>query len=151
MGKGGIAAETEYPYIGDAYSQECYFDNSTVVEAKVKSYKMVSPQGSEDALAKVVAENGPVSVAIDASGFQHYRGGLFYEPHCSSTYLSHAVIVVGYAADYWIIKNSWGTQWGEEGYINMAKDRENNCGIATYPWYVAAHNTNTSNNESTLP
>ena len=139
MDKGGIAAETEYPYIGNEYSQECYFDNSTIVEAKIKSYEMVSPLASEEALAKAVAENGPVSVAIDASGFQHYRGGIFYKPDCSSSYLSHAVIVIGYAPNYWMIKNSWGTQWGEDGFMYMAKDRENNCGIATYPYYVVAH------------
>ena len=138
MNNGGIAAESEYPYIGNEYSQDCYFDNSTRVEARIQSYKMVSPQNSEKALAKAVAEKGPVAVAIDASGFQHYGGGIFYQSDCSGVYLSHAVIVVGYTPDYWIIKNSWGTQWGEDGYVNMAKGRQRNCGITANPWYVIA-------------
>ena len=131
----------EYPYIGDKRSQECYFDNNTVVEAKVKSYTMIIAENeilAEETLAKAVLDNGPVSAAVDASGFQHYKGGKFYKKDCSSTFLSHAITIVGFTPDYWIVKNSWGTQWGDDGYIYMAKGRLNNCGIATYPCYVVA-------------
>ena len=93
---------------------------------------------AEEALAKAILANGPVSAAVDASGFQHYKGGIFYKSDCSSTYLSHAMTIVGFTKDYWIVKNSWGTQWGDDGYIYMAKDRQNHCGIATYPCYVVA-------------
>ena len=138
---GGIASEKKYPYIGDAYSQSCYFDNHTMSEAKVRSYKMIPVKKKilpEEAVAKAVVKHGPISAAVDASGFQHYKGGLFYKSDCSSTYLTHAITIVGFTPNYWIIKNSWGTKWGDEGYIYLAKDRLNHCGIATYPCYVIA-------------
>jgi len=63
--------------------------------------------------------------------------GVYYDPGCNSHRLSHAVLVVGYGTDgysgkeYWLVKNSWGTSWGEEGYIRMARNRNNSCGIAS--------------------
>ncbi|XP_026677399.1 cathepsin L-like, partial [Diaphorina citri] len=62
--------------------------------------------------------------------------GVYYEPECNSTQLDHAVLVVGYGTDengndYWLVKNSWNTTWGDEGYIKMARNRENNCGVAS--------------------
>ena len=135
--QGGIDSETSYPY--DAYDGQCRFNPNTV-GAKINSFKNVGPFGSEEALARAVAENGPVSVAVDASGFQHYDGGIFYDKNCGndSSDLSHAVLVVGYEPKYWIVKNSWGSDWGENGYIYMARNRRNNCGIADFPSYPIA-------------
>jgi cathepsin L len=63
--------------------------------------------------------------------------GVYYDPDCDPYSLDHAVLVVGYGTDehsgkeYWLVKNSWGTSWGEEGYIRMARSRNNSCGIAS--------------------
>lgn len=88
-----------------------------------------------------MAHLGPVSVAIDAhlDSFQYYGGGVYYDPKCGNTPddVNHAVLVVGYGVEddgtkYWLVKNSYGKTWGLDGYIKMAKDRGNHCGIATY-------------------
>jgi len=130
----GIDTEASYPYKATT-SYNCQY---TVANkgASIKSYKDVT-SGSESALQNSVAYHGPVSVAIDASNpsFQLYKSGVYYEPKCSSTSLDHGVLAVGYGTgtggDYWIVKNSWGTSWGQQGYIDMARNKNNNCGIAT--------------------
>jgi cathepsin L len=99
--------------------------------------------GNEYELAKAVAFVGPVSVAIDASqpSFQLYSSGVYYDSSCGSVPYKHAVTVVGYGKDavtgmdYYIAKNSWSDQWGDQGYIKMARNKNNNCLIATAASY----------------
>ncbi|RXG61728.1 Digestive cysteine proteinase 2 [Armadillidium vulgare] len=92
---------------------------------------------TEHELLAATATIGPISVSIDANSisFHLYSQGVYYNPHCSSWDLDHAVLVTGYGTyngeEYWMVKNSWGTEWGENGYIMMARNRSNNCGIAT--------------------
>ncbi|XP_058862393.1 procathepsin L-like [Acipenser ruthenus] len=130
----GIDSDAAYPY--EHKEGKCRY-NVSGWAATCSGYKIL-PRGDETALQYTVARVGPVAVGIDATrfSFHHYRGGLYYEPLCSSKKLNHAVLVVGYGTenghDYWIVKNSWGTSWGENGYIRMARNRDNNCGIATY-------------------
>nr|KAG5711234.1 hypothetical protein BaRGS_004878 [Batillaria attramentaria] len=111
---GGIESEADYPYMA----------------VDIES-------GSEKSLMEAVASQGPISVAIDAShdSFQFYKGGIYDEHKCNSTQLDHGVLVVGYGSekgqDYWIVKNSWNTFWGMQGYIWMSRNKDNQCGIAT--------------------
>jgi cathepsin L len=128
----GVDTEASYPYT--AADGTCSFNPSNV-GATLKSYTNVNAGDENDLMAKVVL--GPTSVAIDASqsSFQFYSSGVYYEPSCSSTQLDHGVLAVGYGtqggSDYWIVKNSWGTSWGQQGYILMSRNKQNNCGIAT--------------------
>ncbi|XP_031747652.1 cathepsin S-like [Xenopus tropicalis] len=94
------------------------------------------PAGNETLLKNAVGTVGPVSVAIDSShqGFRmHKSAGIYYDPYCT-TNVDHAVLVVGYGTengkDYWLVKNSWGIETGDKGYIKMARNRKNHCGIA---------------------
>jgi len=134
----GIDTESSYPYTAKT-GKKCLFKPQDV-GATLQSYKTI-PTGKEDDLQKAVASVGPVSVAIDASqrSFHFYKKGVYYEPDCSSIRLDHGVLAVGYGTDtgkdYWMVKNSWGTTWGMEGYIQMSRNRKNNCGIATAACY----------------
>lgn len=132
----GIDDEKSYPY--EARTKKCRFRPDRV--AFDDRGAALLPMGDEDALKKVVAKFGPVAVGIDASSiwFQFYRHGVYYNKHCKNKpdELDHGVLVVGYGTDpkkgdYWIVKNSWGPTFGEKGYIRMARNRNNNCGIAT--------------------
>jgi len=133
----GIDTEASYPYRATGPNQ-CNFKAASV-GATISSYQDIT-QGSESDLQTAVTKT-PTSVAIDAghNSFQLYKSGVYYEPDCSSTQLDHGVLAVGYgtdgSSDYWLVKNSWGTGWGMEGYIQMSRNRNNNCGIATAASY----------------
>jgi len=129
----GIDTEAYYPY-SPVDSHTCKY---TVANrgSTLGSYSNVQ-SGSETALQNAVNE-GPTSVAIDAShsSFQLYSSGVYYEASCSSSQLDHGVLAIGWGVDagkdFWLVKNSWGTDWGLSGFINMSRNRSNNCGIAT--------------------
>ncbi|XP_018415414.1 PREDICTED: cathepsin K-like [Nanorana parkeri] len=133
----GIDLEKAYPYVGE--DQTCNYTTAGR-GAKCKAYKEVQV-GSEKALMKAVGVVGPISVGIDAglSSFQFYSKGVYYDPQCSPEDINHAVLAVGYGVQkkskYWLIKNSWGLEWGDKGYILMAKDKQNACGIANLASY----------------
>lgn len=134
----GVDTEVSYPYKGR--DMKCHFNRKTVGADDNGFFDL--PEGDEEALKVAVATQGPISVAIDAGhqSFQMYKKGVYYEPECSPENLDHGVLVVGYGtdddgSDYWIIKNSWGMMWGEKGYIRMARNRDNHCGIATKASY----------------
>jgi len=134
---GGIDTEESYPY--EARTGTCRYKSADV--GATDSGSVDIKHGSEMDLQQAVATVGPISVAIDASksSFRFYKNGVYTDHQCSSTRLDHGVLAVGYGTmsgkAYWIVKNSWGKTWGDEGYIMMARNARNMCGIATQASY----------------
>eukprot|EP00122_Pirum_gemmata_P019558 Pgem_evm1s18304 len=146
--EGGLTLESDYKYTA---KQGTCRDSSVTKYATNSGHHDIT-QGSESDLTDAVATIGPISVAIDASSnsFQFYHSGIYNPSGCSTTRLDHAVLVVGYGSDsdgdYYLVKNSWGTTWGDEGYIKMARNANNECGIASEASYpiVTAETTVTN-------
>jgi cathepsin L len=129
----GIDTEASYPYTAE--DGTCSY-NAANSGATIKGFTDVT-SGDEGHLQTKVAST-PTSVAIDAShsSFQFYSSGVYNEPDCSTSQLDHGVLAAGYGhdasgGDYWLVKNSWGTDWGQNGYIWMSRNKSNQCGIAT--------------------
>ena len=134
----GIDTEDSYTY--EAEDDSCRFNQST--KGATISEVMYVPSDNITLLYHAIATVGPISVAIDAEGdFQMYSSGIYETTDCSDEYLDHAVLAIGYGVSnkgkkYYIVKNSWGSSWGMDGYIYYSADIVNMCGIAnnaTYP------------------
>jgi len=133
---GGLDTEADYPYT--AQDGTCNKAKAANHVASITGYTDVTHEDEAQLLA--AATNQPISVAIEAdqSAFQLYKSGVF-DAKCG-TNLDHGVLVVGYGtstADYWIVKNSWGATWGDQGYIYMQRGvgKSGICGIAMEPSY----------------
>jgi len=139
----GIDTEASYPYTCSG-PNPCKFKVANI-GATLVSYTDIPTKNEKDLQAAIVAD-GPVSVAIDASSitFQLYVFGVYYDPLCSETNLDHGVLAVGIGTttydgeEYYIVKNSWGTSWGMDGWFWMTRNSNNNCGIATAASYPTA-------------
>ena len=133
----GMCSESEYSY--QAVGGEC--ENCEPV-VKISGCVDVTPKNEVD--LKTAVRLGPVSVAIEADTkiFQLYKSGVLTSDTCGTS-LDHGVLIVGYGSEdgekYWLVKNSWGTSWGENGYIKIGRsddtDTEGVCGIAMQPSY----------------
>ncbi|CAM8986643.1 unnamed protein product [Rhodiola kirilowii] len=137
----GLNTEAAYPYKGE--DSTCNLKAASHSVATISGYKKV-PANNEMALQLAVAKQ-PVSVAVDATyEFQFYSSGVF-SGECD-TYLNHAITAVGYDTDsdgtkHWIMKNSWGKSWGENGYIRLERGvsaSEGLCGLAMDASYPVA-------------
>lgn len=135
--------ELSYPYKAETGS--CSYSSGTPVGTGITGYTDVK-KGDESALEDAVGTVGPISIAVNAAGtgWQLYHSGV-YSPwsfgpfhSCNPNTLDHGVAIVGYGTDggkdYWIIRNSWGSSWGEEGYMRIEKG-ENACGVANQASY----------------
>ncbi|XP_063365188.1 procathepsin L-like [Cydia amplana] len=142
-GHGGIATDEDYPY--KAIQGQCGSGRSvTYSNVTVNGFLQVLCD-DETELQKWVARYGPASVVVHSQlqSFENYQGGVYYDKGCAEydLELDHAMLVVGYGTeqpggDYWLIKNSWGKDWGIDGYMKLARNRGNHCGVAsrvTYP------------------
>ena len=129
--QGNIVTEASYPYVsGDGIVPACNMANRDF-GAKISSFKNIPK--NETQMAAWVMTGGPLSLAVDASTWQTYMGGVM--TNCPAGQLDHGVLIVGFddAANppYWIIKNSWGPGWGEQGYIRVEKGT-GQCSIGQY-------------------
>jgi cathepsin F len=108
-----------------------------VPNLKVADWKLISQ--NETAIAVQMMNFGPLSIALNAELLQFYHKGIFNPFVCDPTNLDHAVLLVGWGVEnskihgsqpYWIVKNSWGTSWGEQGYFRILRGK-GKCGVNT--------------------
>ncbi|CRK86768.1 CLUMA_CG000600, isoform A [Clunio marinus] len=135
----GLARASQYKY--ELRKKKCK-RNVKKLDVKIRSTKKEQLNGNEKRLKDIVANYGPVAVAINAApSLTNYRSGVYYNRRCSKS-INHAVLLVGYGhdkkskLDYWLVKNSWGSSWGEKGYVRMARNKRSHCGIASEVFYA---------------
>lgn len=132
---GGLCSEADYPYMARR-GKFCNTNCTDVPGSIVKTFIDV-PSGDEKSLLSAVAMQ-PISVAIDASQmvFQFYKDGVIADDSCGSGgNLDHGVLAVGYGTDldtqhpYFLVKNSWGEEWGDQGYVKIGRGGNNEFGV----------------------
>ncbi|KAM4621948.1 cathepsin O [Polymixia lowei] len=125
-----LVPQSEYPY--KSKTGICHFFPQSHGGVVLKDFSTYDFSGQEEAMMGHLVDQGPLVVTVDAVSWQDYLGGVI-QYHCSCRHANHAVLVVGYDTTgdipYWIVQNSWGTEWGDEGYVYI-KIGGNVCGIA---------------------
>lgn len=140
----GLCTEDDYPY--KAKEEECQDDKC---ESAIEVKDIVDLRQFDGNLMKAAVSTGPISIGISCSSpiFQHYTSGVIDDPECGIN-IDHGVTIVGYTKDYWIIKNSWSSKWGEQGYMRVKYEEKGRgiCGVNTdscYPvFYFCLFNMN---------
>ena len=137
----GMETEEDYPYTG--YKGSCKADPSKYIDMKVTGWKKLGSSTStwspvdEEEIKEFLYETGPLAIALNANPLQTYSGGILDKTssQCPVSGINHAVTLVGYGAesgvDYWIVKNSWGANWGENGYFRIRRGT-GCCGVNCY-------------------
>jgi cysteine peptidase B len=131
---GSIVTESSYPYkSGTGNTGSCQYHAAMPTGAQISGH--IAIQSNEEAMAAWLVQHGPISIGVDAGNdWQNYQGGIL--THCAAGQLDHAVLVVGvdtaHQPPYWIVKNSWGVSWGEQGYIRLHFGSDA-CGIKQDP------------------
>ena len=128
---GTITTETAFPYVsGNGVVPPC--KKNLPFGAQITAYNDIARD--EGVMATQLATGGPIAISLDATSFETYVGGIL--TNCVSQEIDHAVLIVGYddsnTPPYWIIKNSWGASWGEDGYIRVQKGT-NQCLLKNMP------------------
>jgi C1A family cysteine protease len=130
---GGMDTEATYPY--HATDGSCRFSKEEVY-ATISSFKFASKTKNENEMRDATALVAPLSICVDASTWQLYKSGVMSKSQCSGTRLDHCVQITGYdtsvSTPFWNVRNSWGTAWGEKGYIRL-QFGANTCALAEEP------------------
>lgn len=130
---GGLVLSENYPYKGK--KGDCA-DKELEKVVKVRAHKKLLSENEED-IKNFLIKTGPLAVALNANPLQFYESGILDldSSECHPRGLNHAVVLVGYGVengvDYWIVRNSWGSGWGEDGYFRIARGK-GTCGINSY-------------------
>jgi cathepsin F len=150
MQAGGLEAESSYPYTaGGGDSGSCNFEASNVV-ATITNFTWAIPECTSSCnsqnmadLQSKLATVAPFAICVYAEPWMDYNGGVFADASCTHAYtdLDHCVQLVGYTSGYWIVRNSWNTDWGENGYIYISTKvaKGNLCGVMDEVNFVAIH------------
>ena len=139
----GIMTEADYPYHG--YKDECKIDIDKCIPMRITGFEKLGGGSSvfsctdEEEMKEFLYTKGPVSVALNANPLQMYSSGIIdsTSSQCPSSGINHCALLVGYGTesamgmDYWIVKNSWGSTWGESGYFRIRRGN-GTCGINCY-------------------
>jgi len=137
----GLTTESEYPYWSGVTGMtgNCKYDvDKRTPVATITGYNTI-PRNDIMAAMSHLATTGPLAIAADASPWQFYGSGVFDSCSYSSNIgLNHAIQLVGYGTDpsegdYWLVRNSWGSRWGEQGYIRLIREPELTCGTDSTP------------------
>jgi len=133
-GTAGLMQASDYSYTGKQGT--CNYQESKAL-AKVTGYKFAGSE-DENQIKQFLFENGPLAIAINATPLQFYLGGVFnpwFNWMCNPKSINHGVLLVGYGVSgskaYWIVKNSWGSGWGEKGFFRIIAGK-GACGLNTY-------------------
>ena len=133
--------ESDYPYVsGQTTKAGTCKEDQYDGKVTVSDYDMVMPDSAKDLKAAIAVCPTSVSIEADKAVFQHYKSGILDSPECGVK-LDHGVAAVGYGSedgtDYYIVRNSWGPDWGESGYIRIAavEGGDGICGIQLYSLY----------------
>ncbi|XP_066211595.1 cathepsin W isoform X1 [Saccopteryx leptura] len=153
LNNSGLASEKDYPFQGDVRTHRCQAKKHQKV-AWIQDFIMLS--GNEQGIARYLATEGPITVTINKKLLQHYQKGVIKATPttCDPHQVDHVVLLVGFgktrsaerrheeavssqspfrhSTPYWILKNSWGANWGEKGYFRLHRG-SNACGFTKYP------------------
>ncbi|EFB29611.1 hypothetical protein PANDA_013700, partial [Ailuropoda melanoleuca] len=123
-----LVRDSEYPF--KAQNGLCHYFSDSQSGFSIKGYSAYDFSDQEDEMAKALLTFGPLVVVVDAVSWQDYLGGII-QHHCSSGEANHAVLITGFdkigSTPYWIVRNSWGSSWGVDGYARV-KMGGNICG-----------------------
>merc|ERR1712151_331375 len=132
-----LETESEYPYLARKSFFGCRTKSSATKPVTVSTYTDVTSNSPTQ--LKAALDKGPVSIAVEAdkSVFQMYTSGILDSAKCGKK-LDHGVLAVGYGEGYFIVKNSWGSSWGDAGYLKISDSSSNICGLLSQPSYPTA-------------
>jgi len=127
---GGMDSWSAYPYTAE--NGNCAFNSQGVV-ATISSWNYVTESNSEQQMINYLYSKGPLSVCVDAESWQYYTGGIITTSSNCGDSLDHCVMITGYgtesSTDFWWVRNSWGTDWGQSGYLQVERGYDV-CGIS---------------------